>query len=83
MLTYRNAVRGDLPFIIGLIVEDSVVSTNDDPADASHPDYTGALAAIDADPNQEMIVARRAASPWAVSSSPICPDLCAAACGAA
>lgn len=63
MLTYRNAVRDDLPFIIGLIVEDSVVSTNDDPADASHPDYTNALAAIEVDPNQEMIVVEEGSVP--------------------
>ncbi len=56
MLTYRNATPADLPFIIALIVEDSVVRTGDDPADAMHADYVGALAAIDADSNQEMIV---------------------------
>lgn len=56
MLAYRNARPADLPFIIALIVEDSVVATGDDPADAMHADYVDALAAIDADPNQEMIV---------------------------
>ena len=56
MLAYRNAKPADLPFIIALIVEDSVVATGDDPADAMHADYGDALAAIDADPNQEMIV---------------------------
>ena len=43
MLTYRDATPADLPFIIALIVEDSVVSTGDDPADAMHEDYVGAL----------------------------------------
>ena len=62
-LTYRNARPGDLPFIVGLIVEDSVVATNDDAADALHSDYTAALAAIDADPNQEMIVVEDDAVP--------------------
>ena len=56
MLSYRAARREDLPLIVGLIVEDSVVATDDDPADALDADYTAALAAIDADPNQEMIV---------------------------
>ena len=55
-LTYRAATPGDLPFIIGLVVEDSVIDTGDDAADAMHSDYRDALAAIDADPNQEMIV---------------------------
>jgi GNAT superfamily N-acetyltransferase len=57
MLTYRAARPADLPFIIGLIVEDSVLTTNDSASDAMHEDYLNALAAIDADPNQEMIVA--------------------------
>ena len=56
-LIYRAARPEDLPFLVELIVEDSVVSTNDDPADAMHADYRNALAAIDADPNQEMIIA--------------------------
>ena len=55
-LSYRAATPADLPFIIALIIEDSVIQTGDDPADASHPDYLNALAEIDADPNQEMIV---------------------------
>jgi GNAT superfamily N-acetyltransferase len=55
-ITYRAARPEDLPLIIGLIVEDSVVATGDDPADAMHADYVAALAAIDADPNQEMLV---------------------------
>lgn len=57
MLTYRNATPDDLRFIIELIVEDSVITTGDDPADANTPPYTDALAAIDADPNNEMIIA--------------------------
>lgn len=56
MPAYRNATPADLRFIIGLIVEDSVIDTGDNPADAGHADYVNALAAIDADPNQEMIV---------------------------
>jgi GNAT superfamily N-acetyltransferase len=55
-LSFRNARPDDLPFIIALIVEDSVIQTGDEPADAGHADYTDALAAIDADPNEEMIV---------------------------
>lgn len=56
MLTYRDATKADLPLILALIVEDAVIDTGDDPADAMHADYVDALAAIDADPNQEMIV---------------------------
>jgi GNAT superfamily N-acetyltransferase len=62
-LTFRNATADDLPFIIGLIVEDSIVDTGDDPADAMHGDYADALAAITADPNQEMMVVERDGEP--------------------
>lgn len=62
-LTYRPARPDDLPMIVGLIVEDSVVATSDDPADALHADYIAALAAIDADPNQEMIVVEEEGAP--------------------
>lgn len=55
-LTYRNATLADLPFIVTLIVEDSVVPTGDEPT-ATDPGYAAALAAIDADPNQEMLIA--------------------------
>jgi len=55
-LVYRAATPADLPFILALIVEDSVISTGDEPADADHPDYLDALAQITADPNQEMII---------------------------
>lgn len=55
-LSYRDATAADLPFIVGLIVEDSVVATGDDPDDTQQPGYLDALATITADPNQEMIV---------------------------
>jgi len=59
MLTYRTADPDDLPFIIGLIVEDSVVVTEDRAEDAMDEDYRAALAAIDADPNEEMWIVER------------------------
>ncbi|HEV7275164.1 MAG TPA: GNAT family N-acetyltransferase [Devosiaceae bacterium] len=55
-LAYRSATLPDLPLILGLIVDDTVEPSIDDPA-AAHPGYAAALAAIDADPNQEMLVA--------------------------
>jgi GNAT superfamily N-acetyltransferase len=63
MLTYRAATPADLAFIIGLVVENSVVATNDSIADAMHPDYVAALAEITADPNQEMLVVERDGEP--------------------
>lgn len=62
-LTYRSARPADLPYLIGLVVEDSVVTTNDDPADATHADYTAALAAIDASPNEELFVVELGGKP--------------------
>jgi hypothetical protein len=79
-LTYRHAAITDLPFIIGLIIEDSVVATIDAP-DAAYPGYAAALAAIDADPNQEMLIQNSMASRSAASSSATFPASCARACG--
>jgi GNAT superfamily N-acetyltransferase len=62
-LAYRDAVDSDLPFIIGLIVEDSVVATGDDPADAMHADYRNALGAITSDPNERMIIVEEDGEP--------------------
>ena len=62
-LTYRDAADADLPFIIALVVEDSVVATGDDPADAMHADYRNALASITGDPNERMIVVEEDGEP--------------------
>jgi GNAT superfamily N-acetyltransferase len=55
-LVYRAATQADLPFIIAQIVNDSVIAIDDDPADAMGEGYLKALAAIEADPNQEMFI---------------------------
>jgi GNAT superfamily N-acetyltransferase len=55
-LTYRNAMEADLPFLVGTIVEDSVIETGDSVADAQSSAYRDALAAITADPRHEMLV---------------------------
>lgn len=57
MLTFRDARPADLPFIIALAVEDSVVPTGDDPANGMAPEYLAVLAAIDADPNERFVIA--------------------------
>ena len=56
-LTYRDATADDLGFIVRLIVDDNVVATNDKPDEPHHPRYLAALAAIDADPNQCVVIA--------------------------
>ncbi|WP_423067296.1 GNAT family N-acetyltransferase [Devosia sp. CN2-171] len=56
-LTYRDATAADLGFIVSLIVEDSVVPTNDEPDRPDHPRYLAALEAIERDPNQRIVIA--------------------------
>ena len=56
-LNFRDATPADLGFIASLIVEDSVVPTNDLPDQPDHPRYLAAFAAIEADPNQTLMVA--------------------------
>ncbi|MBN9310887.1 GNAT family N-acetyltransferase [Devosia sp.] len=62
-LSYRDARAADLGFIVRLIVDDSVAATPDKPDRPDHPRYLAALAAIDADPNQRLVVAELAGRP--------------------
>lgn len=55
--TIRPATRDDLAFIIALIEEDSVYGSTEDAANPQAPGYLAALAAIDADPNQMLLIA--------------------------
>jgi GNAT superfamily N-acetyltransferase len=61
-LTYRGATTADLPFVLRLVVEDSVAVSEDDPT-AADPAYAAALAELDADPNQEMWIAELGGKP--------------------
>ena len=56
-LTYRDATAEDLAFIIGLMVEDSVVDTDDLPNEPHHPAYLAAFDAIAEDANQRLVIA--------------------------
>lgn len=62
-LRFRPASSADLPFIIELLAVDSVGAPMDDPTDAHNEAYEAALAAIAADPNQELIVAELDGAP--------------------
>ncbi|HQZ13773.1 MAG TPA: GNAT family N-acetyltransferase [Devosia sp.] len=57
-LTYRAATAADLPFIVRLSVEGSVLATKDD-VTAFDPRYAAAFAAIDNDPNHELWIVER------------------------
>ncbi len=58
-LTYRPATRSDLAFIIGLIEDDGVVGSTEDLSDPEGPSYLAAFNAIDADPNQMLVIVER------------------------
>lgn len=56
-LVIRDAALGDVPAIIALLVDDKLGSTRETPGDLAP--YRAAFHAIDADPNQRLIVAER------------------------
>ena len=56
-LTYRIAASADLPFLLDLMLIDYVGSSVDSWNEATAARYQTALAAIDADPNNELYVA--------------------------
>lgn len=62
-LSYRDATAADLSFIVRLIAEDAVTETPDRADEPNHPRYLAALAAIDADPNQRLLVAEYEGQP--------------------
>lgn len=61
-LAYRPVAAADLPFIMALVIADSVVDTGDDPT-AADPAYRRALAEIDQNPNEEMWIAEDSGVP--------------------
>jgi GNAT superfamily N-acetyltransferase len=63
-LAYRRATESDLPFIVHLMAIDDVSDIKlDDPADPLAPAYRDALAAITADPYQELYVVEHGGVP--------------------
>jgi GNAT superfamily N-acetyltransferase len=56
-LAYRRARAADLPFLVGVMADADVTGTIAAWSEADAPAYSRALAAIDADPNQELYVA--------------------------
>lgn len=74
-LTYRDATKDDLPFIITLATGNSVVETEDRPDEPFHPAYVAAFAAISADPNQRLIVAEIDGEPVGTLQITLVPGL--------
>lgn len=57
MVTYRDATEADLPTIVRLLAEDQIGGRSDDPGPPLDAVYAAAFAAIQADPNQRLIIA--------------------------
>jgi GNAT superfamily N-acetyltransferase len=55
-LTFRRARRADLTRLLALLADD-VLGRNREAAASADPAYAAAFAAIDADPNQQLLVA--------------------------
>lgn len=56
-IIFRRAGEEDLSPIIGLLLDDVLGQTREDPQDSIGKGYRAAFAAIDADPNQFLVVA--------------------------
>lgn len=59
-LTIRRATAGDLPAIVRMLADDPLGATREADASPLPASYAEAFAAIDRDPNQELVVAEHA-----------------------
>lgn len=55
-LTFRRAASGDLEVLVGLLADDPLGATREKRPPPLDPRYRQAFAAIDADPNNELVV---------------------------
>jgi ribosomal protein S18 acetylase RimI-like enzyme len=58
-LTHRKATLADLPIIVDLLFEDDLGQTREQQAAELDPRYVKAFQAIDADPNQYLVVVEK------------------------
>ena len=58
-LSFRAATADDLQAIVALLADDELGREREDPADALHPGYLAALAAIASNPDDMQVVAER------------------------
>ncbi|MFD0853030.1 GNAT family N-acetyltransferase, partial [Actinomadura adrarensis] len=56
-VTFREAKRADLPEIVGLLADDPLGATRENPGEVIPDAYYRAFDAIEADPNNAIIVA--------------------------
>ena len=57
MISFREATLADVPIVVRLLAADPLGSQREDVGGSLSPSYTEAFRAIDADPNQELVVA--------------------------
>ncbi len=55
-LSFRRAVNDDLEALVALLADDPLGATRENPSTPLDPRYAQAFAAIDADPNNELIL---------------------------
>lgn len=61
-LTFRDATLADLPTLVTLLANDPLGSFREDPSQQSLGSYERAFAAIDSDPNHQILVAESSGS---------------------
>lgn len=58
-IDFRLATRGDLPAVVRLLADDPLGAIRESPAEPLDGGYVQAFEAIERDPNNELVVARR------------------------
>jgi GNAT superfamily N-acetyltransferase len=58
-LTFREAVKKDLPFMVEMLANDELGSQREDTSNPLNPSYLSAFKSIVADPNNELIVVEK------------------------
>lgn len=72
---FRRATRADLPALVDLIADDDVNGRREKPGEPLAPAYLAAFEAIDADPNNELVVGELDGVPVATAQITFVPSL--------
>ena len=74
-ISFRRAARADLPAIVALLADDSVNGHRERPGEPLQPGYLEAFEAIDADPNNLLVVGEIDDAPVATAQITFIPNL--------
>lgn len=74
-LVMREATRDDLPAIIAMLYDDETGRTREDPSLPLDPRYVAAFEAIDAEPNQHLVIAELDGAPVGTMQLTFLPGL--------